>query len=184
MLVVLAALVLSETPVLAVEGLRPLCSTAVCYAKCEETCRYGMQEISCLEWYNRSSSDGDRDGVAYPGDNCPCNANPDQANCDGDGYGDSCDARSENWVFVRDLGRCEWDKDLHLSKHVVEQYGAFLYQNTCGTGGFCADRYLIFSARCPLSWGGCGASGQKCCECNFPGTWCMQSSCGHPHCPF
>lgn len=37
-------------------------------------------------------SDNDADGIADDLDNCPVNANPDQADSDGDGIGDACDS--------------------------------------------------------------------------------------------
>lgn len=40
--------------------------------------------------------DADGDGVANEVDNCPLNANPDQANNDGDSQGDVCDADDDN----------------------------------------------------------------------------------------
>jgi serine protease AprX len=40
-----------------------------------------------------SGRDRDGDGVADKSDNCPRNANPDQADADGDGKGDACDRR-------------------------------------------------------------------------------------------
>ncbi len=40
--------------------------------------------------------DSDGDGVIDGQDNCPNNANPDQADSDGDGHGDACDSDSDN----------------------------------------------------------------------------------------
>ena len=42
------------------------------------------------------SADGDGDGVGSNGDNCPSDANPGQANLDGDSEGDICDADDDN----------------------------------------------------------------------------------------
>ena len=41
------------------------------------------------------STDADRDGIADPLDNCPYDPNNDQADSDGDGYGDACDRFSD-----------------------------------------------------------------------------------------
>ena len=48
---------------------------------------------------NRAESlalDADRDGVGEATDNCPFDANPDQANADGDTRGDACDTDDDN----------------------------------------------------------------------------------------
>ena len=42
-------------------------------------------------WLNEDA-DGDGDGIADDGDNCPTAANPGQEDADGDGVGDACDA--------------------------------------------------------------------------------------------
>ncbi len=56
---------------------------------------------SALPWHPASNDpggdfdaegDADADGIPNASDNCPENANQDQADADGDGYGDACDA--------------------------------------------------------------------------------------------
>jgi hypothetical protein len=168
----------------AVEGILPVCNTNRCFNKCDNDCRVGSQDMTCLEWYNRFSNDGDADGVPYPGDNCPCGANANQANCDGDAMGDSCDPVNENWVLVADLGRCDWDPDTHLWYYTIEQYGARRYRNTCNNA-FCSDRYLISDADCTFSASGCGSSSGACCDCHYEFFWCTgPDQCGGPACPF
>jgi thrombospondin type 3 repeat protein len=48
------------------------------------------QYNQCLN-YCAASNDSDGDGIRDGSDNCPYAANPDQADCDGDGAGDTCD---------------------------------------------------------------------------------------------
>jgi syndecan 4 len=45
-------------------------------------------------------TDIEGDGVCEPGDNCPGTANPDQADTDGDGFGDACDQNDENAAAI------------------------------------------------------------------------------------
>ncbi len=50
------------------------------------------EQISRDEWRTRhAGSDWDQDRVEMPQDNCPLDSNPDQADADGDGWGDMCD---------------------------------------------------------------------------------------------
>jgi len=47
---------------------------------------------AAINWFG---NDGDGDGVGDVNDNCPSNANPDQADADGDGAGDACDTPAD-----------------------------------------------------------------------------------------
>ena len=52
------------------------------------------------------TSDTDGDGVTDGADNCPNNANADQANNDGDGLGDVCDADDDNDTVADGADNC------------------------------------------------------------------------------
>ena len=52
--------------------------------------------------------DIDGDGVADELDNCPADANPDQANTDGDAQGDACDADDDNDNVVDTADNCQF----------------------------------------------------------------------------
>jgi hypothetical protein len=52
----------------------------------------GMSAVEIAELQNWCHGDCDRDGVDAAHDNCPSVYNPDQADTDGDGQGDACDA--------------------------------------------------------------------------------------------
>lgn len=52
--------------------------------------------------------DNDDDGVLNASDNCPDVYNPDQADLDGDGVGDSCDADLDGDGFTNDTDLCTW----------------------------------------------------------------------------
>lgn len=154
--------------------------TSDCTTSCE---MFGGTQTTCGAYFGAPANDLDSDGVANGSDNCICTANSNQANCDGDAWGDSCDSANELWVFVTDLGRCDWDGDTHWNKFTVEQYGAKRYQNVCD-GSFCSDRYLISEVDCHFSTG-CGSSKGACCDCHYPFLWCSGGDdCGSPGCPF
>src|SRR3954468_2329006 len=53
--------------------------------------------------------DRDGDGVLEPGDNCASAPNPDQADHEGDGQGDPCDADDDNDGVTDDFDRCPLD---------------------------------------------------------------------------
>ena len=50
------------------------------------------QRSAFIDWISFSANDADGDGVADASDNCPNAANAPQADLDGDGQGDACDA--------------------------------------------------------------------------------------------
>lgn len=73
----------------------------VCHpdSPCWQQCTDSSGEMVTCEIYGtcfRGDSDGD--GLLDTEDNCPFAANPDQANCDGDGEGDACDFLSGHYV--------------------------------------------------------------------------------------
>lgn len=77
-----------------------------CYAACPvaSTCRAACEassgcDAACAPFW--PSSDGDGDGIADDADNCPDAANADQADLDGDGAGDVCDATDARLTSVK-----------------------------------------------------------------------------------
>ena len=128
------------------------------------------------------TNDHDGDGVGNGSDNCACNANSNQADCDLDGFGDVCDGNSVRWVYVQDMGRCDWDGDTNFGSFDVEILGAHQYQDAC-SGNYCADRYVIDQDEC--NWGTQTYSTDTCCEALFNDSWCIHGNCGGgSNCPF
>jgi hypothetical protein len=158
---------------------------ASCYAQYDECFRSCSQCScqddlnSCLEWC--PYADWDDDGFLDSNDNCPDNYNPNQADCDMDGLGDACDGHSEMWVYVEDIGRCDWDGDTHLTYFTVEILGAKRYQNVCN-GAYCSKRYSITGGSC--GWATYAYSTDSCCEHLYDDSWCIHTDCGAPDCPF
>ncbi|MBK9326535.1 MAG: thrombospondin type 3 repeat-containing protein [Hydrogenophilales bacterium] len=72
-------------------------------------------------------ADGDNDGVCDDEDNCPADANSNQADADGDGVGDVCDNckntanpgqedQNQNGIGDACEGKCDVDKDGDIDK--------------------------------------------------------------------
>ena len=152
-------------------------------SNCTTACKFGGGWTTCGETQGLNAADYDSDGISTSNDNCPCTANANQANCDGDNYGDICDPKNEKWVLLQNLGRCDLDFDLHFDHRTVEQYGSKKYRNLCG-GAICYDRYLLSDADCSYT-SSCGSTNGDCCVCNYPFEWCIGgTSCPSPACPF
>jgi hypothetical protein len=153
---------------------------------CTHACKDGTIWTNCGEWIGYPPNDLDDDGVANPSDNCLCDYNPNQADCDTDGSGDVCDSQNERWVFVQDLGRCDWDLHATWFEWDVQQIGAVRYRELC-SGSFCSDRYVIDEQSCTFGFDYCGSTGLHCCECRFGTNNCGgegSGTCGSPNCPF
>lgn len=81
---------------------------------CDFNCYYNYNyQSTCLIYNGVCNRDPDADGIDWVVDNCPKNANANQADCDGDGYGDVCDM---NGTFVPSGKKlaCASDKDNHV----------------------------------------------------------------------
>ncbi len=83
------------------------------YCEPMDPCRFGLP------------NDCDRDGVPDNQDNCMELPNPNQANCDGDAWGDVCDNFNASYANLGSEYTCMADKDNHIGyvkwEHHVEQ---------------------------------------------------------------
>lgn len=149
---------------------------------CTEPCKQAGVWTTCGAYNGLPANDYDSDGVANAGDNCPCTANANQADCDTDGIGNACDSNNVKWVLQQNLGRCDLDYDTHALYRTVEQYGSKKYVNVCNNA-VCYDRYLLSSAKCYYT-NSCGYSEGACCDCNYTFAWCIPGVCPTPDCPF
>ena len=68
------------------------CLNGVCVYDDQDMDGISDNQDNCPANANANQADADDDGVGDACDNCPTNANADQANSDGDVYGDVCDA--------------------------------------------------------------------------------------------
>ena len=156
---------------------------AECYAQYNE-CFNSCSQCFCQDDLNAcldycQTADWDGDGVLDANDNCPDHANANQADCDSDGLGDACDSNSAVWVVdVADIGRCDWDGDVHWNKIVVEQIHGKQYRNLCNNAT-CVERFVYEDEECPF--GVYDLSG--CCEQHYTDAECIHGDCG-PSCPF
>jgi hypothetical protein len=67
--------------------------------------------------YDSCGNDPDGDGVLNPADNCPVDANPDQADNDGDGLGDACDPDDDDDNVLDPGDNCPVDANPDQAEH-------------------------------------------------------------------
>jgi hypothetical protein len=162
------------------------CFTA--YDECNRTCSQCLCQAdlnSCLDWCPYTDTDGD--GVNDPSDNCPDNANANQADCDSDGVGDVCDTQVPYTRLSIGTSRCDIKSDSTLSGVKVEIFYQDFYQNSC-TGQTCYKKYRKYNYNC-----GYGADPYLCCKqqrCGSTLFYCADceggwgNTCNTPACPF
>lgn len=103
----------------------------VCNVDCPNCAGCRRVRDACLASCNNTDSDGD--GWVDAVDNCPSNYNPDQANCDGDAFGDVCDP--QNAIYVAGpVQTCMTDKDEHVLFFVFEHKVETLVQDVSSCG--------------------------------------------------
>jgi thrombospondin type 3 repeat protein len=154
------------------------CKTS-CGGNCDQLCLDDFN--SCMNYCQYADTDGD--GVNDPVDNCPDNANADQADCDADGIGDVCDSQNGTWTLTS-LGtqKCELNTKTVWNGTRLRIYHHGVYQNSC-TGQTCNRGELSQEFVC-----GWGSNLLACCqshagvfECG--GAW-NTYECGTPRCTF
>ena len=158
-----------------------LCSTASCDTPCS---LLGGAWTTCGEFQGNPANDLDGDGVANSSDNCTCAPNGNQANCDGDAWGDACDWQDNSWTKIAVATQtCHVDVDDHGYEEVIEIYYADTYQSAC-TGATCKKKYLRVDFGC----GYFNNATVQCCTNNWLWTDCggvwNYDDCGGPSCPF
>ena len=127
-------------------------SAQAVFATCEQDCLQQLNECqqSCsqctCEWDYESClnscqyADSDFDGVLDPNDNCPGIANSNQANCDGDAYGNVCDNLNANYQAITAEKTCMTDKDQHtLGSFTFEHHVEWLERDMSSCGA--SDRW-------------------------------------------
>jgi Thrombospondin type 3 repeat len=90
--------------------------------------QYAACQLGC------PNGDSDADGVRNGVDNCPTVANANQANCDGDGYGDACDPLNANYQPVTAEHTC-WVANYtnsHLNRVIEDRVEHREHDVSCG----------------------------------------------------
>lgn len=132
-------------------------------AACSTTCQIEDEALTCSEYGVCAGLDSDGDGVPNATDNCDHVANPDQADCDGDGVGTACDFDNGSWQLIND-NVCYIDKDTHTFDFDLEYYSERLYHDTSSCGSPPKyERYLRKSASCST-----GTGTTTCCNTHWP----------------
>lgn len=127
-------------------------SAQAAFADCQQSCieqlddcRRSCSQCTC-EWDYESClsncqwADWDGDGVVDPSDNCPNTPNANQANCDGDAFGNVCDSFNANYQAVTPEKTCWTDKDQHsLGSFTFEHHVEWLERDMSSCGA--TDRW-------------------------------------------
>jgi len=149
-----------------------------------DSCRTaGGLTTTCGQFAGHPANDLDGDGVVDTNDNCSCAANSNQANCDGDAYGDVCDFQDNSWKLITTgTQHCYLDTDNHTFNTTLEFYYQNVYKSSC-TGQTCYQKYLRGSVSCTT-----GSDYYQCCQNKWfapdcGGAW-NQDQCGLPRCAF
>lgn len=129
---------------------------------CDRWCTDGGVESNCGN-SGSCNPDPDADGLDYYMDNCPYNYNPDQADCDGDGWGDVCDSEDATYV-IAEARNCWIRNRLHAWGSDTTWYSEVRYHDTstCGSADKwakwtedkrdCVGNYDTYSC-CVSKWG-------------------------------
>jgi hypothetical protein len=151
-----------------------------------DSCRLGPAggTTTCGQYAGHPANDLDGDGVIDTVDNCQCLANANQANCDGDAYGDACDSQDNSWTQISvGTQACLKDEDQHFPQITLEFYYRDVYRSAC-TGQTCYKKYLRGTKTCNY-WDDTA----QCCKAKWipltdcGGAWGWDT-CGLPRCTF
>ncbi len=126
-------------------GLTPAFGFAVCgNGVCEPNAvPFGETQLTCPQDCG-AVGDADLDTVLDPDDNCPFQANTNQADCDLDGQGDVCDADDAIWQLVEVDRHCFIDVDIHIIKWTLELYTEDRYRDISACNS--PDRWEVDSS--------------------------------------
>ena len=151
-------------------------------ADCQEPCRQLGVWTTCGQYWGNPANDLDGDGRPNSSDNCVCAPNANQANCDGDAWGDACDWQDNSWTRIQVGTRaCYIDEDQHFGFETLEIYYADVYRSAC-TGATCSKKYLLVDFKCyPVATFNCCTSNWLTFDCGIAWNY---DNCGLPRCTF